>query len=92
MTLPRVSRSVDKTDFNLLQQRASALMRAKRVTVPGFWNRLSSFRAAAPPNADRCPVLTDDYAPVDGLLQHRILKIGVMKSLSLPCSSAFYLY
>ena len=62
------TRSVDKTDFNLLQQRASALLRAKRITVPGFWNRLSSFRAAAPPNADRCPVLTDDYAPVDGLL------------------------
>ena len=61
--------SKEKADLNLVQQRAILLIRSKRVTMPWFWERITSFRAAAPVNAGRCSVLTDDYAPVDGLLQ-----------------------
>ena len=37
------------------------------VTMAGFASRVNSFRAEPPVNYARCPVLTDDYAPMDGL-------------------------
>jgi spermidine synthase len=57
-----------RTDSNTLLQRANALIQTKRVTLPGFRTRLHSFRADPPANFHLCPVLTDDFAPVDGLL------------------------
>lgn len=51
-----------------LQQRAVTLIKSKRITLPSFWGRLNSLRIDPPPNIGRCNVLTDDYAPVDGLL------------------------
>lgn len=62
------TRSHEKATFPLLSQRANELVATKRVTIPGFRNRLSSFRADPPVNFLRSPILTDDYAPVDGLL------------------------
>lgn len=62
------TKSREKADLHLLQQRAIPLVRSRRLTLPGLWDRLSVFRTAAPPNASRCSVLTDDFAPVDGLL------------------------
>jgi hypothetical protein len=50
-----------------LRQRAALLVQSKRVTVPGFRERLEAFQAQAPLSAARSPVLTDDYAPVEGL-------------------------
>ena len=51
-----------------LQQRANALMLSKRIKLPSFRARLMSMRPDPPLNFQRCQVLTDDYAPVDGLL------------------------
>jgi spermidine synthase len=55
------------SDLYGLRQRAAALVRSGRVTLPNFQIRLEQVRATAPPNIVRCPVLTDDYAPVEGL-------------------------
>jgi spermidine synthase len=54
-------------DIEMLRQRATSLVQTKRVTLPGFRERLDVFRTAPPPNAQKSPVLTDDYAPVEGL-------------------------
>lgn len=51
-----------------LQQRANALIQSKRIKLPTFSARLMSMRTDPPLNFLRCQVLTDDYAPVDGLL------------------------
>jgi spermidine synthase len=50
-----------------LRQRASLLTQAQRITLPGFAERLQQMQAQAPASAARSPVLTDDYAPVEGL-------------------------
>ena len=59
--------SAERFTLASLQQRAAALVGSKRVTMPNFSNRVNAFRAEPPPNHARCPMLTDDYAPVDGL-------------------------
>ena len=56
-----------KTDIYTLRQSAAVLARNRRVTVPGFRERLEMFQAQAPANAASSPILTDDYAPVEGL-------------------------
>jgi len=55
-------------DYNLLRQRAIALIRSRRVLMPSFGQRVAAFHAEPLSNYQRSPVLTDDYAPVDGLL------------------------
>jgi len=62
------TKSPQKTEFNVVQQRANALIQAKRVTLPSFRSRVLSLRADPPANFHLCPVLSDDFAPVDGLL------------------------
>ena len=59
--------SAVRDDLVGLRQRAALLVQTRRVTVPGFSERLEMFQALAPPSATRSPVLTDDYAPVEGL-------------------------
>ncbi|HMJ65405.1 MAG TPA: fused MFS/spermidine synthase [Candidatus Binatia bacterium] len=59
----------DKLPFSTIQQRANSLLYYKRITLPTFRDRLYSFRAEPPANSATCPVLTDDFAPVDGLLK-----------------------
>jgi spermidine synthase len=59
-------------DLATLQHRANALITAGRVTLPTFRTRLQVFRVEPPPNYQRCQVLTDDYAPTDGLLTRGI--------------------
>lgn len=51
-----------------LRRRAYELTAQRRVTVPGFLARAAACRYDPPPAAARSPILTDDYAPVDGLL------------------------
>jgi spermidine synthase len=51
-----------------LSQQARTAYQSGKVLLPTLGTRLAVFRAEAPSGADRCPVLTDDYAPVDGLL------------------------
>lgn len=50
-----------------LRQRAGALLQNRRVTLPGFRERLDRLYPSLPPNLARCPILTDDFAPVEGL-------------------------
>ncbi|MCI0747973.1 MAG: fused MFS/spermidine synthase [Verrucomicrobia subdivision 3 bacterium] len=52
-----------------LYARATALINSRRITLDTFRNRLYSFRTAPPANHLRSPLLTDDFAPVDGLLR-----------------------
>jgi len=56
-----------KADLNGLRERAALLVQARRLTLPGFRERLEVFEARPPANAANSPVLTDDYAPVEGL-------------------------
>lgn len=58
-----------KTTFNDLLQRAGVLKDAGRIRRSGFTDRLYQFRGDPPVSSVGAPVLTDDFAPVDGLLQ-----------------------
>jgi len=62
------TKSAPMATFNVLHQRATNLISRKRITVPSFRTRLNALRTNAPPSSHRSPILTDDYAPVDGLL------------------------
>ncbi len=62
------TKSREKVSFSLLQQRADFLINQDKVTLPAFRTRLNAFRAEAPPTAARAPLLTDDFAPVEGLV------------------------
>ena|SRR6185369_688252 len=61
-------KSGEKLSQTTLQQRANALIQSQRIKLPTFRSRLMSLRTDPPLNFQRCQVLTDDYAPVDGLL------------------------
>jgi spermidine synthase len=56
-----------RAELNALRQRASLLVEAGRLSLPGFGERVLAFRPQAPSSALRSPVLLDDYAPVEGL-------------------------
>jgi spermidine synthase len=60
-------KSPGPSELPVLRQRAAALVRSGRASLPGFQTLLERFRASAPANIARCPVLTDDFAPVEGL-------------------------
>jgi len=51
-----------------LQRRGDALVRSGRITLPTFKDRLRVLRTQPPLNVNRSRVLTDDFAPIDGLL------------------------
>ena len=51
-----------------LEKRARSLAKDKVVTLPNFDKRVRAFRAQPPANLSRVSVLTDEYAPVDGVL------------------------
>ena len=59
----------EQFNFSTIHSRATALIQSKRVTLPTFRGRLYAFRADPPANLQRCQILTDDFAPVDGLLK-----------------------
>ncbi|HEY5915058.1 MAG TPA: protein-L-isoaspartate(D-aspartate) O-methyltransferase [Verrucomicrobiae bacterium] len=56
-----------RAEINGLRQRAHLLVQSGRIELPGFLDRLSSIQFAPPANLARCPILTDDFAPVEGL-------------------------
>ena len=62
------TRSPEKFNFNTIHARASGLIQTKRVTMPSFRGRLYAFRVDPPLNLHMCKILTDDFAPLDGLL------------------------
>src|SRR5207245_1696195 len=57
-----------RAEINGLRQRAAQLLQARQITLPTFRERLDKLQPAPPPNAWSAPVLTDDFAPVEGLV------------------------
>ncbi len=62
------TKSAEPVTLPELQRRADTLIREGRVTLPTFRRRLYSFQTNAPPTAANAPILTDDFAPVEGLM------------------------
>jgi spermidine synthase len=58
-----------RLNFNQLHQRATALIRQKRVRLPRFRNHIYTLRSDAPLTLRNAPVLTDDFAPLEGLIR-----------------------
>jgi spermidine synthase len=61
------TRSPARTDLGTLRMRADFLVRTRAVVMPGFPELVESLRYTEPTSASRSPVLTDDFAPVEGL-------------------------
>jgi spermidine synthase len=59
----------EPTDLPLLWTRADFLRREGRLPLPTSFARLNSIYLGAPLATGRTPLLTDDFAPVEGLLQ-----------------------
>jgi spermidine synthase len=62
------TRTPEPFDAPRVRRETAALMRAGTVRLPTFSLRTQSFMAHAPPAAATAPVLTDDRAPVEGLM------------------------
>ena len=56
-----------KANLDGVRWRAGQMVQTHRVAVPGFRQRVEAFQSAPPASAARSPILTDDYAPVEGL-------------------------
>jgi spermidine synthase len=65
------TKSKERFDAARVQQEGKELMRSGTVTLPTFPERLKSFWDGTPPMAATSPILTDDYAPIESLLQGR---------------------
>jgi spermidine synthase len=63
----QATRATVLPDLNGLRQRAALLAQTGRVTLPSFRERLDRIRIYPPASAAGSPILTDDYAPVEGL-------------------------
>jgi spermidine synthase len=63
------TKSAEPVTGPMLLQKADRLIQEGKVTYPLFRQRVHSFRNIVPPAALRSPVLTDGFAPVDGLLR-----------------------
>ena len=61
------TKSAVKVDLNGVRQRAAYLTQNGLMKLPTFRARMEKFQAQPPPKAARSPILTDDYAPVEGL-------------------------
>jgi spermidine synthase len=61
------TRSPAKVDMNSVRQRAAFLAQNGLIKLPTFRSRMERFLPQPPPNATNSPVLTDDFAPVEGL-------------------------
>ena len=61
------TRSAVRANVEGARWRAAQMVQSGRITLPGFRERVESLWGAAPATASRSPILTDDYAPVEGL-------------------------
>lgn len=52
-----------------MEQRVKGLTQTNFVTLPEFATRAKRWRRTPPASAEDSPILTDDFAPVDGLLK-----------------------
>ena len=63
------TKSEEPMTYNRASAQALKLRNAGTVTLPTLMTRVQSFTPRRPPNTDTSPLLTDDYAPIDSLLQ-----------------------
>ena len=63
------TQSADPMTPTLCQQRVATLLDSKRITLPNFGAHTQRLRRTPPAGVDQSPILTDDFAPVDGLLK-----------------------
>ncbi|PWU14042.1 MAG: hypothetical protein C5B50_18110 [Verrucomicrobia bacterium] len=63
------TKAPERTDLRVLSTRAEFLLRERRVQLPNFRLRLNALYQGTPAPALTAPLLTDDFAPVEGLLQ-----------------------
>jgi spermidine synthase len=63
------TKSAEPFDYTRAAVEAYKLIDAGKVTLPTFSLRVKSFLDQPPPTAGTSPLLTDDYAPIDSLLQ-----------------------
>jgi len=63
------TKSVEPFNYTRAAVEAYKLIDAGKVTLPTFSLRVKSFLDQPPPNAGTSPLLTDNYAPIDSLLQ-----------------------
>jgi spermidine synthase len=61
------TRAQGRAEIVALRQRGFSLANTRRVTMGGFMGRLERLQTLPPASLARCPVLTDDFAPVEGL-------------------------
>jgi spermidine synthase len=61
------TRSNAAADLPGVRWRAAQMVQSRQITLPRFQERGESFLAVPPASASRSPILTDDYAPVEGL-------------------------
>jgi len=65
------TQSPESVTLEDLQGRAIQAVKSQRVRLPTLARRAAALQTGDPPNAKDCPVLLDDYAPVDGLFCQR---------------------
>ena len=63
------TKSDDIVSMSTLDQEARKLIESGVITMPTFLERVGAFVKIRPDSADTSPLLTDDYAPIDRLLQ-----------------------
>jgi spermidine synthase len=63
------TKSSEPFTYAQAEQEAQKLISSGTVTLPTYLPRVRSFMDERPPAADTSPLLTDDYAPIDSLLQ-----------------------
>ena len=63
------TKSSEPFTYAQAEQEAQKLISSGTVTLPTYLLRVRSFMDERPPAADTSPLLTDDYAPIDSLLQ-----------------------
>jgi hypothetical protein len=61
------TRSPVRIDLATLRARADFLINARAVKTPGFRQLIESIQYQPPSSAASSPILTDDFAPVEGL-------------------------
>jgi spermidine synthase len=63
------TQSPARADIGRLRERAELVVQSGRDTLPGLAERARMLQSEPPPGFAECPVLTDDFAPVDNLLR-----------------------
>ncbi len=65
------TKSSQRVTKRLLRQKLNQRTTASQSGFPNFEERLQQFRAAPPASVKRSKIMTDDFAPVDGLIRTR---------------------